>query len=68
MAMPFELGRTLLVTGQLQCRAKRKALARRHLEEALGIFESLPAIVVSTPVFLVLLGAAMLFLAFAGHV
>jgi DNA-binding CsgD family transcriptional regulator len=43
LAMPFELGRTLLVTGQLQRRAKRKALARRHLQEALGIFESLPA-------------------------
>jgi DNA-binding CsgD family transcriptional regulator len=43
LAMPFELGRTLLVTGQLQRRAKRKALARQHLERALGIFESLPA-------------------------
>lgn len=41
--MPFELGRTLLVTGQTQRRAKRKALARQHLEQALGIFETLPA-------------------------
>ena len=43
--MPFELGRTLLVTGQTQRRAKRKALAKQHLEQALGIFESLPAAV-----------------------
>jgi DNA-binding CsgD family transcriptional regulator len=43
LEMPFELGRTLLVTGQIQRRAKRKALARQHLEDALGIFESLPA-------------------------
>jgi DNA-binding CsgD family transcriptional regulator len=43
LAMPFELGRTLLVAGQLQRRAKRKRLARQHLEQALGIFESLPA-------------------------
>jgi DNA-binding CsgD family transcriptional regulator len=42
--MPFELGRTLLVAGQIQRRAKRKRLARQHLEEALGIFESLPAV------------------------
>jgi DNA-binding CsgD family transcriptional regulator len=43
LAMPFELGRTLLVTGQTQRRAKRKALAKQHLEQALAIFESLPA-------------------------
>jgi DNA-binding CsgD family transcriptional regulator len=43
LAMPFELGRTMLVTGQTQRRAKRKALARQHLEQSLGIFESLPA-------------------------
>ena len=43
LAMPFELGRTLLITGQLQRRAKRKALAKQHLDQALGIFESLPA-------------------------
>jgi DNA-binding CsgD family transcriptional regulator len=43
LAMPFELGRTLLITGQLQRRTKRKALAKQHLDRALGIFESLPA-------------------------
>jgi DNA-binding CsgD family transcriptional regulator len=43
LAMPFELGRTLLVLGQVQRRAKRKRIAREHLEHALGIFESLPA-------------------------
>jgi len=41
--MPFELARTLLVSGQLRRRAKRKRLARQHLEQALGIFETLPA-------------------------
>jgi len=43
LAMPFELGRTLLVMGQLQRRAKRKRAARQHLQRALEIFESLPA-------------------------
>jgi DNA-binding CsgD family transcriptional regulator len=43
LAMPFELGRTLLIAGQVQRRARRKALARQHLEQALGVFESLPA-------------------------
>jgi DNA-binding CsgD family transcriptional regulator len=43
LAMPFELARTLLVGGQLQRRAKRKRIARQHLDDALGIFESLPA-------------------------
>jgi len=43
LAMPFELGRTLLVMGQVQRRAKRKRIAREHLERAWGIFESLPA-------------------------
>jgi DNA-binding CsgD family transcriptional regulator len=43
LAMPFELGRTQLIAGQIQRRAKRKALARHHLEQAQGIFESLPA-------------------------
>jgi DNA-binding CsgD family transcriptional regulator len=43
LAMPFELGRTLLVMGQVQRRAKRKRIAKEHLERALGIFESLPA-------------------------
>jgi DNA-binding CsgD family transcriptional regulator len=43
LAMPFELGRTLLVMGQVQRRAKRKRIAKDHLERALQIFESLPA-------------------------
>jgi DNA-binding CsgD family transcriptional regulator len=43
LAMPFELGRTLLVMGQTQRRAKRKLAARHSLELALGIFDSLPA-------------------------
>ena len=43
LAMPFELGRTLLVMGQMQRRAKRKRIAKDHLERALQIFESLPA-------------------------
>src|SRR5215472_4956422 len=42
--MPFELGRTLLVMGQVQRRAKRKLIARQHLRQALDIFESLPAL------------------------
>jgi len=43
LAMPFELGRTLLVMGQVQRRAKHKRAARQHLQRALEIFESLPA-------------------------
>jgi DNA-binding CsgD family transcriptional regulator len=43
LAMPFELGRTLLVMGQAQRRARRKAAAKHHLQQALAIFESLPA-------------------------
>ncbi len=43
LAMPFEHGRTLLITGQTQRRAKRKRQARHSLEQALGIFEKLPA-------------------------
>jgi DNA-binding CsgD family transcriptional regulator len=43
LAMPFELARTLLVSGQVQRRAKHKRLARQHLDQARGIFESLPA-------------------------
>jgi Tetratricopeptide repeat len=34
LAMPFELGRTLLVMGQMQRRAKRKRIAKEHLESA----------------------------------
>jgi DNA-binding CsgD family transcriptional regulator len=41
--MAFELARTLLTAGQLQRRAKRKLFARQHLNDALAIFESLPA-------------------------
>src|SRR5215472_2220576 len=43
LAMPFELGRTLLVMGQVQRRAKHKRIAKQHLDRALGIFESLPS-------------------------
>ena len=43
LAMPFERARTLLVTGQIQRRARHKAVARRHLDDALAIFASLPA-------------------------
>jgi DNA-binding CsgD family transcriptional regulator len=43
LAMPFELARTMLIAGQIQRRAKRKRLARQHIEEALAIFESLSA-------------------------
>jgi DNA-binding CsgD family transcriptional regulator len=43
LAMPFELGRTLLVMGQVQRRAKRKRIAKEHLQRAVEIFESLPA-------------------------
>ena len=43
LAMPFELGRTLLIMGQVQRRAKRKLAARQSLDQALGIFETLAA-------------------------
>jgi DNA-binding CsgD family transcriptional regulator len=43
LAMPFELARTLLTAGQIYRRAKRKRLARQHLDDALAIFASLPA-------------------------
>jgi DNA-binding CsgD family transcriptional regulator len=43
LAMPFELGRTVLVMGQVQRRAKRKRAAKEHLDRALEIFESLPS-------------------------
>jgi DNA-binding CsgD family transcriptional regulator len=43
LAMPFELGRTLLVMGQVQRRAKRKRAAKEHLGRAVEIFESLPS-------------------------
>jgi DNA-binding CsgD family transcriptional regulator len=44
LAMPFELGRTLLVMGQVQRRAKRKRAAKEYLQRAQGIFDSLPAL------------------------
>ena len=40
---PFDHARTLLVLGRVQRRAKRKAAARHSLEQALSIFEELPA-------------------------
>jgi DNA-binding NarL/FixJ family response regulator len=43
MSMPLELGRTLLVRGQLERRARQKAKASRSLQEALAIFERVGA-------------------------
>ena len=43
LPMPFELGRTLLVTGMIERRAKHKTTARESLNRALGIFECLGA-------------------------
>jgi DNA-binding CsgD family transcriptional regulator len=40
---PFENARTLLIRGRVQRRAKQKAAAKRSLEQALAIFEQLPA-------------------------
>jgi DNA-binding CsgD family transcriptional regulator len=42
-AQPFELGRTLMVKGQVERRAKQKRAARSSLSLALDIFESLGA-------------------------
>jgi len=41
--MPFELGRTFFVNGQIERRAKRKSSAKRSLEQALRIFDELGA-------------------------
>ena len=41
--MPFELGRTLLVKGMIERRARHKSAARESLGQALGIFEHLGA-------------------------
>src|SRR5207247_370217 len=41
--MPFERARTLLVFGQLLRRRKERREARAAIEEALGVFEELPA-------------------------
>jgi DNA-binding CsgD family transcriptional regulator len=43
LPLPFELGRTLLVSGAVQRRAKRKREARDTLTHALEIFEGLGA-------------------------
>jgi DNA-binding CsgD family transcriptional regulator len=39
--MPLELGRTLLVKGQIERRARRKASAKKALEQALSTFEAI---------------------------
>jgi DNA-binding CsgD family transcriptional regulator len=44
LPLPFELGRTLLVKGTVQRRAKRKREARDTLTQALEIFEGLGAV------------------------
>jgi DNA-binding CsgD family transcriptional regulator len=41
--MPFELGRTLLVTGQVKRRLRQKRAARESLEQAQAIFDKLGA-------------------------
>jgi DNA-binding NarL/FixJ family response regulator len=41
--MPLELGRTLLVKGQIERRLKRRKAARETLGEALGVFDALGA-------------------------
>jgi DNA-binding CsgD family transcriptional regulator len=43
LPMPFEVGRTLLVKGMIERRAKQKAAARESLGQSLGIFEYLGA-------------------------
>ncbi len=43
LAQPFELGRTLLVQGSIERRAKARAVARRSLTEALETFDALGA-------------------------
>lgn len=43
LPMPFELGRTLLVKGMIERRAKCKSAARESLGQALSIFERLGA-------------------------
>src|SRR5262245_31131104 len=41
LPLPFELGRTLLVSGTVERRAKRKKEARETLSKALEVFEGL---------------------------
>jgi DNA-binding CsgD family transcriptional regulator len=43
LPLPFELGRTLLVSGTIERRAKRKKEARETLSRALEVFEELGA-------------------------
>lgn len=43
LPMPVERARTELVLGRLLRRGRRRGEARRHLESALAVFESLPA-------------------------
>jgi DNA-binding CsgD family transcriptional regulator len=43
LTMPFELGRTLLVKGMIERRARRKSAARNSFCKALAIFEHLGA-------------------------
>jgi DNA-binding NarL/FixJ family response regulator len=43
LPMPLELGRTLLVKGQIERRTKRKAAAKESLQRALAIFEDVGA-------------------------
>ncbi len=43
LPMPFELGRTLLIKGMIERRARHKAAARDSMGQALGIFEHLGA-------------------------
>jgi ATP/maltotriose-dependent transcriptional regulator MalT len=43
LPMPFELGRTLLVLGQLQRRRGERRAARESLQQALALFEQLGA-------------------------
>ena len=43
LPMPFELGRTLLVKGMIERRARRKSAARGSFGQALAIFERLGA-------------------------
>ncbi len=43
LSMPFELGRTLLVQGMVERRAKHRTAAHAALDQSLGIFERLGA-------------------------
>jgi DNA-binding CsgD family transcriptional regulator len=43
LPMPFELGRTLLIKGMIERRARHRPAARAELSRALGIFEHLGA-------------------------